>query len=787
MGAKLLAQAKADNPPDGKKPVRRSSMTAKQKAREEIIDKAELFWLDAKFKLAKVDFFMGQTWLDDATEEGKKKRTELLKQAAKTFYDIYQLDRASLVGLLAHTWEGKTQDALGDQDLAQEIYQEVLVLTPDKSDEKAAGLAKVDAQQQSLFCEVKYFSMLILLKQNAKDFSEEAETWLKDYKAWAKNEGYQGITFELAKLYLADAENALPEQRGKIRKEAESLLKSMKSISSEFHQAAGAKLRALEASGSEGPPADPKSARRSHGSGRRRRRIAEMGRRGQMVQRGPAGSPAKLPGSKRQAAEASLEQKLDTSRFNLGWQLPGGRQGQRRSDRDRQGICSTNSIRAAKLAPKVGTLSGPHGPAQPAAGQRRGGQGCRTERAVDGHQDGRGNLARQTRSGRCPHRPGRGQPGAKQAGRRAESVRRGQSAFGPLSAGPVGRGQDAPAVLLDAEQHKPNHGDAETVKKELAAARQQLEKSVELQGTPADPTAVGSVSSRPSSGLAEVDLMSGDAAKAAELLQPIIDGFQQAAPGPLDPTQLKAFSAAVRAYATTNQLVQAGAVAAVLLDRGQDDVRVNKVLLGFAAAIQAEYKLASAAAIEAASDPDLSKRMAAEPRLTTVKELAGNLLPRLAERKSNTPQNLIFIGDLAMQVAQSELADTIFHKILDQAQADPAFAKACGDRGLTRVRSQLVELLREKKQFAEGVKQADTLIEQNPKSLEPLMAKGRLLQAWAEEDHPQVCRSRGPLEQSAAKARGQDQKAGRVLRGGLQRRLVSADGESEDGREIQSH
>ena len=94
--------------------------------------------------------------------------------------------------------------------------------------------------------------------------------------------------------------------------------------------------------------------------------------------------------------------------------------------------------------------------------------------------------------------------------------------------------------------------------------------------------------------------------------------------------------------------------------------------------------------------------MAAEPRLNAVKELAVNLLPPLSGRTSITPANLIFIGDLAMQTGQSELASTIYHRILDQAAADPAFAKQCG-AGLIRVRSQLIELLREE----EGIRRGD--------------------------------------------------------------------------------
>ncbi len=174
-------------------------------------------------------------------------------------------------------------------------------------------------------------------------------------------------------------------------------------------------------------------------------------------------------------------------------------------------------------------------------------------------------------------------------------------------------------------------------------------------------------------------------------------------------------------------------MAGLLLERGQDDPQVNAVLVTFARTLLAQYKLASAAMIEAQASTDLSLRITAEPRLTLVKDLAVKLLAPLAGRASNTPANLIFIGDLAMLTGQSELASTIYHRILDRAAEDPAFAKQCG-AGLIRVRSQLIELLREEGKYDEGIQQADKLIEQVPKALEPLMAKGRLLQAWAETD-----------------------------------------------------
>ena len=287
--------------------------------------------------------------------------------------------------------------------------------------------------------------------------------------------------------------------------------------------------------------------------------------------------------------------------------------------------------------------------------------------------------------------------------------------------------------LFDQEQKKTN-ADPEVVAKELTAARQQLEKSVELLGKepPADPQAAAQgLETRLL--LAQVYLLGNEPPKAIELLQPMVDALKDAAPAALDATTVKVFSTAVKAYAAAGQLPAAGGVAGLLLERGQDDPTVHKVLMGFAGTLQTEYKLASAAMIEAQASADEAVRTAAEARLNEIKELAVKLLAPLSQRTSNTPPNLIFIGDLAMQTGQSELAGTVFNHILEKADQDPAFAKQYA-AGLIRVRSQLIELLREKKEYAEGVRQADTLIEQVPKALEPLMAKGRLLQAWAEED-----------------------------------------------------
>ncbi len=106
--------------------------------------------------------------------------------------------------------------------------------------------------------------------------------------------------------------------------------------------------------------------------------------------------------------------------------------------------------------------------------------------------------------------------------------------------------------LMDQEQKKPM-ADAQVVARELAAARQQLEKSVQLLGseTPSDPGAA-SQALETRLLLAQVYLIGGEPPKAIELLQPIVDALKDAAPPQLDPTTVKAFSTAVKAYAATD-------------------------------------------------------------------------------------------------------------------------------------------------------------------------------------------------------------------------------------------
>jgi tetratricopeptide (TPR) repeat protein len=53
---------------------------------------------------------------------------------------------------------------------------------------------------------------------------------------------------------------------------------------------------------------------------------------------------------------------------------------------------------------------------------------------------------------------------------------------------------------------------------------------------------------------------------------------------------------------------------------------------------------------------------------------------------------------------------------------------------MSRIRSQLIGLLRKEGKYEEAMRQVDQLIKDNPNALESLMEKGRILDAWSEKN-----------------------------------------------------
>ncbi len=166
----------------------------KQRQAQEKVRDAEFDWLECRFKLAKIDFYSGQTWLD----EKSPKRKAALQAAAKAFDAIFQRYRESLVGLHAHLWHGRAVDELGDDILALDIYDEVLATAPEGR-ERAPAL-------EPLFAQVQYQRFLVEVRKDGLDnVLQPATAWLDAHKSWSKFDGYQGVVLLVAKAELAAA------------------------------------------------------------------------------------------------------------------------------------------------------------------------------------------------------------------------------------------------------------------------------------------------------------------------------------------------------------------------------------------------------------------------------------------------------------------------------------------------------------------------------------------------------------------------------------------------------
>src|SRR5580704_10046270 len=78
--------------------------------------------------------------------------------------------------------------------------------------------------------------------------------------------------------------------------------------------------------------------------------------------------------------------------------------------------------------------------------------------------------------------------------------------------------------------------------------------------------------------LGEVKLEEGDAKRAGELLEPLLQWIRSEKPNPLDNTALRVFQAAARAEVALGELPKVAATAHSLIELGSDNAAVNGIL-----------------------------------------------------------------------------------------------------------------------------------------------------------------------------------------------------------------
>ena len=289
----------------------------------------------------------------------------------------------------------------------------------------------------------------------------------------------------------------------------------------------------------------------------------------------------KLPSTpKRQRLQAAIQDKLDTCRYNFAYSLQA-------AGKDAEAIALAKEMIAkldprGEVAPKVGALwvrAALHGYATaheaPAKEAALAELAAATKLVVDNWPDkpeaddarialGQASLVQ-------------GKPAEALAG-----VRAGQPTFAALSAGPVGRGANAPAAdgsgadtnRTPIRKRSPRNWrpPGNNWKRASSCKGRTADRSGRRGAGAGDAAVAGpGLFDRSASRPKRLNFCSRSSTRSKTPLRP----------SSIRP-RVKAFSTAVKAYAAAGQLAAAGGVADLLLERGQDDPQVNAVLVTFA-------------------------------------------------------------------------------------------------------------------------------------------------------------------------------------------------------------
>jgi hypothetical protein len=689
-------------------------------------NEAEAAMQDAEFQLASIDYWIAQTYAPKSPP-----RVEALKKAGQAFDDIYQKNRTGAgqteTGLKAHVWHGKAAEEQGDLRLAMDIYDEVLSGAAEPGERTAA------TNLEALFAQVEYFRLLILVMQNRQQFLSEAKVWLEQHRRLRQTDSYQGIALELAKAKLADDKTTRPA-KAKHMSEALQILIDMAKVRSQYQQEAILLRRdALKAAGrsdldvhtfDEAVALADAAMTASQWESAQDAYVQALDMAAKQSRNDPAGIK-------------SVQEALARVRYNLACDL--FRKGKLNECMEVVGAVvfedpqkktvrkdSTIAVEAAALAVEAALNLYVNASAdkKPAALKKLMSVAEFLEKNWPDRPE-----ADDARMARAKAKLAIGE--IREAIDIFDRVNPKSDRY-PLAT--YFAGQDY-AALYSREKNKPykdrNSGQMAADRQKaiqrleagLAVLRKRIEPGKPLPERLADTQLL----------LAEIRAEGGEAREAAALYQPLVDAVKAAKPKSLDETMIRIFLGAARAYSAIGEIDKAADASAMLIDLGPDTPQVNAVLVQFARLLDIERKKALAAVTELENSDKKAEFDTAKKRLTSLVTLLGKILVKLGGRRELSLVAMVFIGDTLSAIGMTDEASREYQKIIDRGKADPAFAKTAAG-AMTRVRAQLIGLLRKQGSFEEALRQVNELIKDYPRALEPLMEKGYILEDWAENE-----------------------------------------------------
>jgi tetratricopeptide (TPR) repeat protein len=707
-------------------PVQRRLLNKAEKAaaaaRAQAKDKAGENWFNSWFQTTLLDYYLAQTY-DPADKKAQVLLKNALKQAAKGFNDIYQLQRFTVIGLYAHMWEGKCAEEMGDAQTAEDIYEEVLANVPEpkpnEPPQPATGL-------EPLFTQVEYFRVLILANRSTQDFINEAEPWLKLYAKlplYRLTDGYQGVTLELAKTYLAVAEKR-KELAERLRSEAIKLLRDMAPVFSQ-HQAEAVqllhKLRNVVVVASEAGTFDEAVIIANTAAAEGQWAEAAKGYQRALDLSGSVKDAKRVEDVRSRLADARVwllrvrlaEGKCDEVLAEAGklvkeyQEVPAGR------------MASVVAVQAALEIYRKAVLAG-------------------SQQDRDAAMERLQRVANYTIA-TWPNKP-EADDARMALGQAALVLGKPDEALQVFQKVNPNSERYSLALFFSAQTYwrrylaasKQGSADKAQVAADRAHAGELLKTSLEIQRRAHDPR-------KPlPSQLVDAQLLATDMAleanhaqEAVKLVGPLVETLRQSSPDVTDPTTRRIFIDAVRAYMSVGDLTKASSVGALLMEIGPDNLVVNSVLVEFARLVNEERKKAEVAA----SQPQAAEaKAAAEAKRKAIRETLADLVKKLAQRKQLSPLGSVYLADTCFTLGLTAEARALYEGFLERLDKELEFKRTAPKAAETRVRAQLIDLLSKAGTFDKAKEQADELVKLNPRALEPRMLQARILQSWAAKE-----------------------------------------------------
>jgi hypothetical protein len=691
---------------------------AKDLVREEL----EFAWLDARFKAALAAYFLAQTIPGEITPEKKA----LLEGAGKGFDSIFQEYRSSgrPIAMLPHMWQGKVLEDLGDTLTAMDVYDEVLVLTPDpkEADSKNADLSPLFGQ-----------AFLFRLRMIAKDeettpleIVREGQQWLDAYKGWQATDPFQGIVLEVARAKMTAAERAKgAAEKSKIYREVALTLGTAGKIDSTYKSEILALRRdAMEKSGASGAMTnddrlalvDEAIANKNWAEAEKIcREVVDEATKKKDDKR-LAAAKAKLGQVLYQVAAAAYTANEMEKVLKIAGEIVGG-------NLDAEAAEGASSL-AVFAALQVFS-------------------NAKDDKAKDEALKRLDVVAKFT-IGKWPDGPVGDD--ARMALAQAHLIRNEYpTALELLGAVTPQSKRYATAMQVlgqirwnqyFAAKKAPDAADkVEEIAKLRAEAVASLKTSVDRQQaaiTPGDPLPPALFDTQLL--LAQTHLEAQQAQEAAALFAPLLAEISRAKPTELSLKIQNTYVGAARSLLAAGSTDQAGEAAVNLARLSPDQTQANAILVDLAKLMAIEIrKIEAEQATDAAAAPAIGTAAPDNASTAKLREAQGELLDTIVGRKALAIPQLIFVGDACVDLGKNQMAREIYQRLLESIDKDPEAKKSAG-AAVTRIRSRQVGLLRADGRLEDANKVVDALLKAHPNALEPMLEKGYILEAIAERN-----------------------------------------------------